>query len=137
MKTPTSLHADHQLDPLAGQFEHWRQSRSPPSARMPHHLWDQAAVLAQVLPRSRVAQHWRWSPRDLTQPMAKRPEATPAAPRTPPPFVEVPIGPACSPAPPTLESERDRPEGARLRLRCAASAGPVADWGQTFWEGAR
>ena len=95
MSTPhASLHADHQLDPWAGQFAHWRQPRSYPSARIPQHLWDHAAALARVLPRSRGAQHVRLSPRDLIKHMALRPEATPATPRTAPPFVAVPIVPA-------------------------------------------
>ena len=88
--THAPLHADHQLDQLAGQFEHWRQTRSHPSERIPQHLWDQAAALARVLPRSRVAQHLRLSPSDLNKHMATRPDARPATPRTPLPFVEVP-----------------------------------------------
>ena len=80
--THASLHADHQLDQLAGQFEHWRQTRSHPSERIPQHLWDQAAALARVLPRSRVAQHLRLSPSDLNKHMATRPDAAPATPRT-------------------------------------------------------
>ena len=70
MHTTTSLHADHQLDQLAGQFEHWRQTRAHPGERIPHHLWEQAAALAQVLPYSRVAQHVRVSPSDLKKHMA-------------------------------------------------------------------
>ena len=74
--THASLHADHQLDQLAGQFEHWRQRCSHPSERIPQHLWDQAAALARVLPRSRVAQHLRLSPSDLNKHMATRPDGT-------------------------------------------------------------
>jgi hypothetical protein len=142
MSTPhSSLHADHQLDQLAGQFEHWRQTRSHPSERIPQHLWDQAAALAQVLPRSRVAQHLRLSPSDLNKHMATQPEATPVVPRTPPPFVEVPGAPAdtrpCSPPIAIMEIELDRPDGARLRLRCPESTAPVAALVRTFLEGAR
>src|SRR5918992_6337071 len=100
--THSSLHADHQLDQLAGQFEHWRQNRSHPSEHIPQHLWDQAAALAQVLPRSRVAQHLRISPSDLNKHMATRPDAAPAIPLTPTPFVEVPSIPAGSPATATV-----------------------------------
>src|ERR671917_354592 len=95
--THSSLPANHQLDQWAGQFEHWRQTRSHPSERIPQHLWNQAAALAQVLPRSRVAQHLRLSPSDLNKPMATRPKTRSAAPLTPTPFVEVPSAPACSP----------------------------------------
>ena len=31
MKIESPLHAEHQLDQLAGQFEHWRQTRTHPS----------------------------------------------------------------------------------------------------------
>jgi hypothetical protein len=135
--THSSLHADHQLDQLAGQFEHWRQTRSHPSERIPQPLWDQAAALAQVLPRSRVAQHLRLSPSDLNQHMATRPEATPVALRTPPPFVEVPSAPADSPPPATVEIELERSDGARLCLRCPESTAPVAALVRAFLEGAR
>jgi len=135
--THASLHADHQLDQLAGQFEHWRQSRSHPSERIPQHLWDQAAALARVLPRSRVAQHVRISPSDLNKHMATRPEAAPATPRTPLPFVEVPSAPAGSPATATVEIDLERSDGARLHLRCSESAAPVAALVRAFLEGTR
>jgi hypothetical protein len=138
MSTPhSSLHADHQLDQLAGQFEHWRQNRSHPSERIPQYLWDQAAALALVLPRSRVAQHLRLSPSDLNKHMATRPNAIPATPHTLPSFVEVPHVSACSPATTTIEIELDRPDGARLRLHGAESVVPVADLVRAFLEGAR
>lgn len=138
MSTPhASLHADHQLDQLAGQFAHWRQTRSYPSERIPQHLWDQAAALAQVLPRSRVAQHLRLSPSDLIKHLATRPEATPATPRTAPPFVEVPSVPACLPAPAAIEIDLERPDGARLHRRCPESTAPVAALVRAFLEGAR
>lgn len=44
MTINTSLHADHQLDQLAGQFEHWRQTRTQPRDRIPQELWDQAVA---------------------------------------------------------------------------------------------
>ncbi len=135
--THASLHADHPLDQLAGQFEHWRQTRSHPSERIPQPLWDQAAALARVLPRSRVAQHLRISPSDLNKHMATRPEATPATPRTPPPFVEVSSIPAGSPATATLEIELDRPDGTHLRLRCPESTAPVVALVRAFLEGTR
>ena len=135
--THASLHADHRLDQLAGQFEHWRQTRSHPSERIPQYLWDQAAALARVLPRSRVAQHLRISPSDLNKHMAARPEATPATPRTPSPFVEVPSIPASSPATATIEIDLERPDGTRLHLRCPESTAPVVVLVRTFLEGAR
>src|SRR6266568_4788815 len=95
MKVETPLHTDHQLDQLAGQFEHWRRTRSHPAERIPQRLWKQAAALARVLPYSRVAQHVRVSPSDLKKPMAP-PRDSRSAPS--PQFVEVPPTPACFPA---------------------------------------
>ena len=46
MQIETPLHAEHQLDQLAGQFEHWRQTRTHPSERFPQALWDHAVALA-------------------------------------------------------------------------------------------
>ena len=137
MPTNTSLHADHQLDQLAGQFEHWRQTRAHPGDRIPHHLWEQAATLAQGLPYSRVAQHVRVSPSDLKKHIAALPASPPPAPAMPPPFVEVPAAPAWLPATAALEIEMERPDGVRLRLRCPESTTPVAEVVQAFLEGVR
>jgi hypothetical protein len=136
-KTNTSLHADHQLDQLAGQFEYWRQTRSHPGERIPQHLWDQAAALAQVLPHTRVAQHLRLSSNDLKKHVTARPDATPATPRTPPSFVEVPSAPPCAPAPAAIEIELERPDGVRLHLRCPESASSLSTLMRAFLEGAR
>ena len=38
MKIQTPLHADHQLDQLAGQFAHWRQTRTHLGERIPQPL---------------------------------------------------------------------------------------------------
>jgi hypothetical protein len=137
MHTTTSLPADDQLDQLVGQFAHWRQTRAHPGERIPPHLWEQAAVLAQVVPYSRVAQHVRVSPSDLKKHMAARPDSPPPAPAIPPPFVEVPAVPAWPPATAALESELERPDGVRLRLRCPKATAPVAAVIQAFVEGGR
>jgi hypothetical protein len=42
MKLNTPLHANHQLDQLAGQFEYWRQTRTRARDRIPPALWEQA-----------------------------------------------------------------------------------------------
>jgi hypothetical protein len=135
MKIETPLHTDHQLDQLAGQFEHWRRTRSHPSERIPQRLWDQAAALARVLPYSRVAQHVRVSPSDLKKHMATQHGSRSAASSTPPPFVEVPPAPAWFPATQAMEIELERPDGARLRLRCPESTSPVAVLVRAFLEG--
>src|SRR5919106_4452860 len=94
MKIATPLHTDHQLDQLAGQFEHWRRTRSHPSERIPQRLWKQAAALARVLPYSRGAQHVRVSPSDLKKHMATPHDAKPVISPSSPRFVEVPPPPA-------------------------------------------
>jgi len=137
MKVETPLHTDHQLDQLAGQFEHWRRTRSHPSERIPQRLWKQATALARVLPYSRVAQHVRVSPSDLKKHMAP-PRDSRSAPS--PQFVEVPPTPACFPAtqaPLSMEIELERPDGARLRLRCPESTSPVTALLRAFLEVAR
>ena len=136
MKINTPLHADHQLDQLAGQFEHWRQNRAHPGERIPQHLWEQAAALAQVLPRSRVAQHLRLSPSDLNKHMAMLNGSRPDALATPARFVEVPPMPAFPPATAAMELELERSDGARLRLRGPESTLPVAALVRAFLEGA-
>jgi hypothetical protein len=134
MKIATPWHTDHQLDQWAGQFEHWRRTRSHPAERIPQRLWQQAAALARVLPYSRVAQHVRVSPSDLKKHMATPHDAKPA---TSPRFVEVPPTPAGSSATPAMDIELERPDGTRLRLRGSASASSVAALVQAFVEGAR
>ena len=126
MKIATPLHTDHQLDQLAGQFEHWRRTRSHPAERIPHRLWKQAAALARGLPYSRVAQHVRVSPSDLKKPMAVSYDSRSAASSTPPSFVELPPAPAWPPATQAMDIELERPDGARRRLRCPESSSPTA-----------
>ena len=82
MQIETPLHAEHQLDQLAGQFEHWRQTRTHSSERFPQALWDHAVALASVLPPPRVAKQLRLRLTDLKKQM---PAATSAcgAPQVP------------------------------------------------------
>lgn len=134
MKIATPLRTDHQLDQLAGQFEHWRRTRSHPAERIPTRLWKQAAALARVLPYSRVAQHVRVSPSDLKKHMATPHDAKPA---TSPRFVEVPPPPAGSSTTQVMDIELERPDGMRLRLKCSESTASVAALMRTFLEGAR
>jgi hypothetical protein len=134
MKIDTPSHPDHQLDQLAGQFEHWRQTRSHPSERIPHHLWEQAAALARVLPYSRVAQHVRVSPSDLKKHMATPHDSKPVTSPPSPRFVEVPPTPAWSSATQVMEMELERPDGTRLRLRCPESTSSVTALVRAFVE---
>src|SRR5205807_7838897 len=50
---------------LAGQFEHWRQSRSHLHDRIPDPLWEHAVALTATLSPSRVANHLRLRVSDL------------------------------------------------------------------------
>ena len=101
MTITTPLHVDHQLDQLAGQFAHWRQTRTHPYERIPQALWEHAVVLASALPPSRVAKQVRVRLADLKKQMAARPEATAAGSSLPLSFVEVPPAPSW-PQPVTL-----------------------------------
>jgi hypothetical protein len=132
MKLETALHSDHQLDPLAGQFEHWRQSRTRPSERIPQPLWDQAVALASVVPHPRVAPHLRLSSNDLKKQTAKQTAADPAAPAPTASFVEVPPAPTRSQPSSATATEIERPDGARLRLTGAEA--PLATVGCAFLE---
>jgi hypothetical protein len=115
MKIDTPLHADHQLDQLSGQFEHWRQNRSHPHERIPAPLWDQAVALTATLSTSRVAKHLRLGVSDLKQQIANRQGPTTTIPRSPG-FVEVPPPPAQVQSFGSLEVELHRIDGARLRI---------------------
>ena len=72
MTITTPLHTDHQLDQLAGQFEHWRQTRTHLSERIPHALWDQTVALTATLPPARVAKQLRVRLADLKKQMEHR-----------------------------------------------------------------
>jgi hypothetical protein len=134
MKLETPLHTDHQLDQLAGQFEHWRRTRSHPSERIPKRLWKQAAALARLLPYCRVAQHLRLSPTDLKKHMTTPHNSKPAP---SPQFVEVPSLAADASATQTMEMELERRDGTRLRLRCPESTSFLTELVQVFLEARR
>ena len=97
MHLDTSLHAEHQLDQLAGQFAHWRQTRTHLAERIPQAFWDQAAALTATLPPARVAKQLRLRLADLKKQMAARQTALPAGPSASVGFVEIPQGPGCPP----------------------------------------
>jgi hypothetical protein len=117
MKIESPLHAEHQLDQLAGQFEHWRQTRTHPGERFPQALWDQAAALAATLPPARVAKQLRVRLIDLKKQMA----APHAAPSLPLGFVEVPSAPASLPPAVATQLELSRADGTRLCLHTPLS----------------
>jgi hypothetical protein len=114
MTIQTPLHAEHQLDQLAAQFAHWRQTRVHPSERIPSELWERAVALAATLPPSRVAQQVRVRLADRKKQMAARPQATPAGAPLPLGFVEVPPGPAGPQPTGMTQIELSRADGTRL-----------------------
>ena len=97
MTITTPLHAEHQLDQLAGQFAHWRQTRTHPYERIPQALWNHAVALASTLPPSRVAKQLRVRLADLKKQMVTRHVAPAAASPLPLSFVEVPPAPCRAP----------------------------------------
>lgn len=117
MKIESPLHAEHQLDQLAGQFEHWRQTRRHPGERFPQALWDQAVALTATLPPARVAKQLRLRLIDLKKQMAA-PHAVPSLPLG---FVEVPSTPAGPPSTATTPLELSRADGTRLCLHAPMS----------------
>jgi hypothetical protein len=121
MKIESPLHAEHQLDQLAGQFEHWRQTRTHPSERFPHALWDQAVALAATLPPSRVAKQLRLRLTDLKKQMATPHAVPPAAPLMPLGFVEVPSAPDGPQPTAATQLELSRADGTRLCLHAPMS----------------
>jgi hypothetical protein len=135
MMITTPLQADHQLDQLAGQCAHWRQTRTHPYGRIPHTLWEQAVVLAAVLPLSRVAKQLRLGVADLKKQLAIRQAAPAAVPPRPLGCVEVPPAPTWSQTPPAPQIELHRVDGTRLCIHCPASALPLDAVVRAFVEG--
>jgi hypothetical protein len=143
MKIATPSHAEHELTQLAAYFAHWRQHRTSRAEPIPHSLWEPAVACATVLPRSRVARQFRLSGQALQQRGVAPPLAASAPPtrataaeasRTALNCVEVPA-PAPWPLPTSgTEIERQRIDGARLRIRSHEPQPPIAALGRTFLE---
>src|SRR5213080_2934971 len=121
MKIETPLHAEHQLDQLAGQCAHWRQTRPHPHRPIPPERWAPAVALTAVVPPSRVAKQLRLRLADLKHQMATRQTSPTAVPAISLGFVEVPPAPAWSPATPTTQLELSRTDGTRLCIHTTAS----------------
>jgi hypothetical protein len=114
MTSTPPLHGDHQLDQLAAQFAHWRQTRTHPYERIPHELWEHAVTLAATLPPSRVAKQLRVRLMDLKKRLTTRCEAPMAVAPLPLGFVEVPSAPTCPPPAGATQIELSRANGTRL-----------------------
>lgn len=125
MSQITQVEAEQQLQALIQEFDHWRQTRTRPSERIPETLWAKAVALSHVLLNSRVAKALKLSPsalkaRRLGKPL-KSPQAAKAPVSTPVQFVELPRSTSAAVAHDTAEVlsvELERADGSRLRLRC-------------------
>jgi hypothetical protein len=135
MTITTPLHGDHQLDQLAAQFAHWRQTRTHPYERIPPELWDHAVALAAAVPPSRVAKQLRVRLMDLKKRMATRREAPMALAPLPLGFVEVPSTPACPPPTGATQIALSRADGTRLCIHTPLAALPLEALVRAFVEG--
>src|SRR5262249_36256257 len=131
------LHGDHQLDQLAAQFAHWRQTRTHFSERIFHELWEHAVTLAATLPPSRVAKQVRVRLMDLKKRMATRCEGTPPESPLFLSFVEVLSVP---PGPPlavyVTQIELSRADGIRLCMHIFMSPRRWKRWYGFSWRDA-
>ena len=122
MQIETPLHADHQLDQLAGQFAHWRQTRPHPHSPIPPALWAHAVALTAVVSPSRVAKQLRLRLADRKKQIATRQAAgNPAVPHPPTSlgFVEMPSAPSWPPPAGAIQIELSHADGTRLRIHGA------------------
>lgn len=130
MKIDSPLHAAHQLDQLAGQCAHWRQTRTHPGERFPQALWDHAVALASALPPSRVAKQLRLRLTDLKKQMAP-PHAAPPMPLG---FVEVPSAPSWPQPTAATQLELSRADGTRLCIHAPTATLPLETLVRAFLE---
>jgi len=135
MTLNTPLHAEHQLDQLAGQFAHWRQTRPHPYGRIPQPLWDQAVALAAALPPSRVAQQLRLRVADLKKQIESHHAAPAALASRSLGFVEVPPASAAPLPAAATQIELSRADGTRLCISTPASPLPLDAVVRAFVEG--
>lgn len=133
MQIAAPLHAAHQLDQLAGQFEHWRQTRAHPHERIPEPLWAQAVALTAARSPSRVAKQLRLRGNDLKKQIRQR-QGTPDVGPAPRGFVEVPPAPPVPPERGGLEIEVHRTDGTCMRLHLPDASLPLAAIVQSFVE---
>jgi hypothetical protein len=134
MTIKTPLHAEHQLDQLAGQFAHWRQTRTHPYGRIPQTLWEQAVALAAALPPSRVAKQLRLRVADLKKQMGLRHAAPAALAPLPLGFVEVPSAPSWPQPTAATQIELSRADGTRLCIHAPESTLPLVAVVRAFLE---
>jgi hypothetical protein len=125
---------DPELEQLAERFAHWRQCRATPKERIPASLWDQATVLCQTRPPSRVAKHLGLCTSDLKKRCQAHAPCTPlpAALEVPLNFVEV--SSASWPHAGGVQINIQRPDGTRLQLASQEASVPLAELIRAFME---
>ncbi len=125
--------SDRELDRLADQFAHWRECRATPRKRIPQPLWDQAVLLTQALPISRVAKRLGLCTTDLKKRCATPPTSThkDMLPDTLS-FVEVSASSLWLPS--SAEVNLQRADGARMHIVYRESQPPLAALVRTFLE---
>ena len=116
--TKPLLQAEPALMDLAKQIAHWRDTHPAAPDRMPARFWEQAVLLATLLPSSHVAERLQLSLTELQERCLARQEALLAEAASPHPgFVEVTPDAF---EPPAVSHgaviEVERPDGVRLRL---------------------
>jgi hypothetical protein len=129
------VHAEQALAQLAQELDHWRQIRTSRAIPIPQPLWEQAVALTALVPRGQVAKRLRLSGGELKKRCAAQPtpRSAPASPAALD-FVELPPPPSWPLAPPPVEVELQRADGARLRIHYHESTPPVAALVRTFLE---
>jgi hypothetical protein len=125
---------DSKLEQLAERFAHWRQCRVTPKERIPATLWDQAIVLCQTRPPSRVAKHLGLCTSDLKKRCQSHQPCTPlpAAVESSIDFVEV--SPPSWPQPASVQIDMQRPDGAHLHLTSQNTNASLVELIRTFLE---
>jgi len=132
MKRMIHPHAEHELAQCATRFDHWRQCRTTPRARMPPWLWEHAVSFTAVWPITRVATRLRLRTRALKKRCGGAPVTAPCG-ALPMAFglVEVPAA-SCFPSPPALALHT--PDGARMRMHVHVPHALLATLVQAFLE---
>ncbi len=125
--------SDQELDRLADQFAHWRKSRTTPRERIPQPLWDQAILLTQALPISRVAKRLGLCTADLkkrcvTPPTSSNKEMLADTLN----FVEVSASSLWQTS--SAEVDLQRADGARMHMVYRESQPPLAALVRAFLE---
>ena len=126
---------DPELEQLAEHFAHWRQCRATPKERIPTSLWDQAVVLCQTRPPSRVAKHLGLCSSDLKK-RCQAPEPSPSLPvvAIEPPLGFVEVQTASWPQFCGVQIDMQRRDGTRLHLASQDASAPLAELMRIFLE---